>query len=140
MPDDEVRVPDERRRRGWRPRPGAALVRAFQRRFCFWGAHSGSSPEETAILSTVVWNQLSLNHPPCVRLRPTVRPSAPPRRNKLLLASGVKEGFLLRDLIKPDPLRTRTNISAIINYSYHRTDKLAGLEKFAEVSVSAACL
>eukprot|EP01138_Halocafeteria_seosinensis_P014875 gb/GECG01015185.1/.p1 GENE.gb/GECG01015185.1/~~gb/GECG01015185.1/.p1 ORF type:complete len:485 (+),score=97.67 gb/GECG01015185.1/:1-1455(+) len=52
--------------------------------------------------------------------------------NKLLTACGVKEGFHIRDLIKPDPKRTRRNLSAIINFHKFREERLAVYAQFSE--------
>jgi len=50
-------------------------------------------------------------------------------RNKLLVASGVSEGYTLRELIKPEPTRLRRNLSAIINFQKYREEKI---EQWAE--------
>lgn len=49
--------------------------------------------------------------------------------NKLLVASGVHEGFTLRDMIRPDPVRLRRNLSGIINFQKYREEKI---EQWAE--------
>jgi hypothetical protein len=36
------------------------------------------------------------------------------RRDKLLMAAGVGQGFSVMDMVKPDPRRVRRNLSAII--------------------------
>jgi len=44
--------------------------------------------------------------------------------NKLLVASGVHEGCCLRDATKPDPMRVKRNVSAIINFQKFREEKI----------------
>lgn len=57
-------------------------------------------------------------------------------RDKLLMACGVQEGFNVRDLIKPDPKRTRRNLSAIINFHKFREERLAVYAQFSDKGVS----
>ena len=62
----------------------------------------------------------------CVRLTnwPAFALTLTSCRNKLLVASGVHEGYTLRDLIKPDPARLRRNLSGIINFQKYREEKI----------------
>lgn len=57
------------------------------------------------------------------------------RRNKLLLASGVAEGFSVRDLVRRDPRHIRRDLSAIINFHKFRDDRLAVYQDFSEQTV-----
>jgi hypothetical protein len=41
-----------------------------------------------------------------------------------LVASGVHEGCCLRDATKPDPMRVKRNVSAIINFQKFREEKI----------------
>lgn len=45
--------------------------------------------------------------------------------SKLLRASGVRD-FSMRDLTKPDPVRLRKFLSAVINFAKYREEKLVG--------------
>ena len=49
----------------------------------------------------------------------------------LLTASGIKD-FSMRDLYKPDPLRLRRNLSAIINFAKFREEKLIAYTELQE--------
>ena len=58
------------------------------------------------------------------------------RRDKLLVAAGVRDGFQLKDLAKPDPRRVRRNLSAIINFHKFREDRLKKYQGYSELTVS----
>lgn len=45
-------------------------------------------------------------------------------RQRLLTASGVPEGYTLRDHIKPDPSRVRRNLSGVVNFQKYREEKM----------------
>jgi hypothetical protein len=45
-------------------------------------------------------------------------------RNKLLVASGVADGFTLREMIRPDPARLQKNLSGVINFQKYRDEKI----------------
>ena len=44
--------------------------------------------------------------------------------------------FSIRDLIKPDPLRVKNILSAIINFAKFREEQLIVFDKYTERSVS----
>jgi kinetochore protein Nuf2 len=55
-------------------------------------------------------------------------------RMKLLAASGIHD-FALKDIFKPEQLRLRTILSAIINFAKFREDKIPAFTEYVQNTV-----
>jgi len=61
------------------------------------------------------------------------------RQKKLMSKIGV-ENFSIRDVIKPEPLRLRRDLSALINFAKFREDRMVLFEECTYQSVRLARL